>query len=57
MCIRDSGDVVNLTDETGAVAKSYTYDAFGVEKNIDDDTNAFRYCGEYYDTETATRCV
>ena len=34
---------------------TYTYDAFGVEKNIDDsDTNAFRYCGEYYDKETAT---
>ena len=25
-----------------------------MEKNIDDDTNAFRYCGEYYDKETAT---
>jgi RHS repeat-associated protein len=26
-----------------------------VEKNIDDaDTNAFRYCGEYYDAETGT---
>ena len=49
------GDVVNLTDETGAVTKSYTYDAFGVEQNIDDaDTNAFRYCGEYYDAETGT---
>ena len=47
MCIRDSAD--------GNVTKSYTYDAFGVEKNIDDsDTNAFRYCGEYYDKETAT---
>ena len=35
--------------------KTYQYDAFGVEKNIDDtDTNAFRYCGEYYDKETAT---
>ena len=49
------GDVVNLTDANGEVVKSYTYDAFGVEKNIDDaDTNAFRYCGEYYDKETAT---
>ena len=49
------GDVVNLTDADGAVTKSYTYDAFGVEQNIDDaDTNAFRYCGEYYDAETGT---
>ena len=49
------GDVVNLTDKDGKVTKSYRYDAFGVEKNIDDsDTNAFRYCGEYYDKETAT---
>ena len=49
------GDVVNLTDETGVVTKSYTYDAFGVEQNIDNaDDNAFRYCGEYYDKETVT---
>jgi len=49
------GDVVNLTDKTGKVTKTYTYDAFGVEKNIDEnDTNAFRYCGEYYDAETGT---
>ena len=49
------GDVVNLTDSTGTVAKSYKYDAFGVEQNIDDsDSNAFRYCGEYYDAETGT---
>ena len=49
------GDVVNLTNADGEVVKSYTYDAFGVEKNIDDtDTNAFRYCGEYFDTETST---
>ena len=49
------GDVVNLTDETGAVVKAYTYDAFGVEQNIDDsDANAFRYCGEYYDAEIGT---
>ena len=49
------GDVVDLTDADGEIVKSYTYDAFGVEKNIDDaDTNAFRYCGEYYDAETGT---
>ncbi|MCM1008883.1 MAG: DUF6531 domain-containing protein [Ruminococcus flavefaciens] len=49
------GDVVNLTDENGGIAKSYIYDAFGVEKNISDsDTNAFRYCGEYFDAETGT---
>ena len=49
------GDVVNLTNADGEVIKPYTYDAFGVEKNIDDgDTNAFRYCGEYFDKETAT---
>ena len=46
---------MNLTDSTDTVAKSYKYDAFGVEKNIDDsDTNAFRYCGEYFDAETGT---
>ena len=49
------GDIVNLTDKDGKVTKSYRYDAFGVEKNIDNhDTNAFRYCGEYFDKETAT---
>ncbi len=49
------GDVVNLTDADGAIAKSYTYDAFGVEQNIDDaDSNAFRYCGGYFDSETGT---
>ena len=49
------GDVVNLTDAQGAITKSYKYDAFGVEQNIDDsDSNAFRYCGEYYDAETGT---
>ena len=37
------------------LAKSYDYDAFGVEKNpSDEDNNPFRYCGEYYDTETGT---
>ena len=49
------GDVVNLTDATGTSVKSYDYDAFGVEKNPDaNDANPWRYCGEYFDTETKT---
>ena len=47
------GDVVQLTNSTGAITKQYDYDAFGVETNkTDNDTNPFRYCGEYYDSET-----
>ena len=46
------GNVTDLTDSSGAVVKSYTYDAFGVEQNpSDSDTNPFRYRGEYYDSE------
>ena len=49
------GDVVNLTDADGAVTKTYHYDAFGVELSpVTGDVNAFRYCGEYFDTETGT---
>lgn len=49
------GDVVNLTDAEGNVTKAYTYDAFGVEVNPDSgDINVFRFCGEYFDTETGT---
>ena len=34
---------------------SYTYDAFGKERNPDEaDENPFRYCGEYWDVETGT---
>jgi len=33
----------------------YDYDAFGNERNpSDSDTNSFRYCGEYWDSETET---
>ena len=47
------GDVVQLTNSTGAITKQYNYDAFGVETNkTNNDTNPFRYCGEYYDIET-----
>ncbi len=49
------GDVVQLTQTNGTITKNYDYDAFGIEKDIDqNDTNPFRYCGEYYDTETGT---
>ncbi len=46
---------MGLMNESNQLAKSYDYDAFGVEKNpLDEDSNPFRYCGEYYDTETGT---
>ena len=47
------GDVTALVNPSGSITKTYTYDAFGVEQNIDPaDTNPFRYCGEYFDNET-----
>ena len=47
------GDVTALVNPSGSITKTYTYDAFGVEQNIDPaDTNPFRYCGEYFDKET-----
>ena len=49
------GDVTELTGSSGAVTKAYRYDAFGVETSPDPlDKNPFRYCGEYFDTETGT---
>ena len=49
------GDVTELTDSSGAVTKIYHYDAFGVETSPAPlDKNPFRYCGEYFDTETGT---
>lgn len=49
------GDVTELTDITGEVIKSYKYDAFGIEENMDGlDNNPFRYTGEYFDKETNT---
>ena len=48
------GDVVDLTDADGEIVKLYIYDAFGVEKNIDDENmngNLVYRAGayEYYD--------
>lgn len=49
------GDVVQLVDISGNVAKEYEYDSFGNEVNpVSSDDNPFRYCGEYYDKETET---
>jgi len=63
------GDVVQLADGSGAVTKDYDYDAFGVQLDSDGqtvytqtgdalfadvDANPWRYCGEYFDTETNT---
>jgi len=43
------GDVVQFGNTM------YDYDAFGNERNpSDSDTNSFRYCGEYWDSETGT---
>jgi len=47
------GDVVQLLDNNGNVIREYRYDAFGVERFKDEnDTNPFRYTGEYFDRET-----
>ena len=49
------GDVTELTNASGIVVKSYKYDAFGIEENIDpNDINPFRYTAEYFDKETGT---
>ena len=49
------GDVMQLNDGGGAVTKTYRYDAFGVEQEpVTNDTNVWRYCGEYWDVETET---
>ena len=45
--------MVNLTNTSGNSTKTYSYDAFGNEKNqVASEANPFRYCGEYLDKET-----
>ncbi len=47
------GDVIQLVTIGGSLYKTYDYDAYGNELTRDlNDTNPFRYCGEYYDVET-----
>ena len=46
------GDVV-ANMRNGSIINTYDYDAYGNEINPTlTDTNPFRYCGEYYDTES-----
>ncbi|PWE17563.1 hypothetical protein DDZ18_07785 [Marinicauda salina] len=47
------GNVIALSDETGAVAAQYVYSPFGVEPLADATGNPFRYTGRRYDPETA----
>ena len=47
------GDTSALTDSNGEIVLDYRYDAFGNQlKSNENDTNPFRYCGEYFDEET-----
>ena len=47
------GDVIALTDAFGHVIREYRYDAFGNEVNpCPNDTNPWRFTGEYFDRET-----
>jgi len=47
------GSVTSLTDTTGGLAETYTYDSFGnVTGTAGSLTNPFRYTGRDFDTET-----
>ena len=47
------GDVAFITDESGAIVNTYSYNAFGTALICDEKvSNAFRYTGEYYDAES-----
>jgi len=47
------GDVSVLMNQSGQVLRRYRYSAFGVEFDQDpNDTNPWRYRGEYFDVET-----
>ncbi len=51
----EHGDVTQLWSQNGTCKASYEYDAFGVERNLDEeDENPFRYCGEYFDLSSST---
>lgn len=47
------GDVIGLTDETGAIVNSYSYDEWGkITSKTETISNPIRYSGEYYDEES-----
>ena len=47
------GDAVQQFGQNGDATPFYHYNAFGNEKNLNqNDPNPFRYCGEYWDKET-----
>ena len=48
------GNTVLTLNETKGGIRDYAYDAFGNQQSVVDssDTNPFRYCGEYYDSES-----
>ena len=47
------GDTTSLVDASGNVVVNYAFDAFGNQlTEAQNDTNPFRYCGEYQDFET-----
>ena len=58
------GDVVAVVDTAGEIVTEYSYDPFGKLEDDEnewlkilfgiyvEDNNPFRYCAEYYDTET-----
>ena len=53
------GDVVQLAGSTGTILWQYDYDAFGNEREITGqnpalDANPFRYCAEYFDSNSGT---
>ena len=46
-------DTLLVSDKNGNTVSSYVYDAFGTQLNSNaNDTNPFRYTGEYFDAET-----
>lgn len=51
----EHGDVTQLWSQIGTCKALYEYDAFGIERKLEnEDENPFRYCGEYFDLSSET---